>query len=133
MCGIAGVFSTKVEGISAGVARMTDRIRHRGPDGDGIWVDLEAGIGLGHRRLSVQDLSEAGQQPMSSSSGRWVVVFNGEIYNHLDIRRDIGREAGTVWRGHSDTETLVRAIELWGFEGALPRLVGMFAIAAWVS
>lgn len=131
MCGIAGVFSTKVEGISAGVARMTDRIRHRGPDGDGIWVDLEAGIGLGHRRLSVQDLSEAGQQPMSSSSGRWVVVFNGEIYNHLDIRRDIGREAGTAWRGHSDTETLVRAIELWGFEGALSRLVGMFAIAAW--
>lgn len=131
MCGIAGVFTARSEGIAGGVARMTDQIRHRGPDGDGIWIDMEAGIGLGHRRLSVLDLSSAGQQPMQSPSGRWVVVFNGEIYNHLDIRREIDRVAGAAWKGHSDTETLVRAIELWGVEDTLPKLRGMFAIAAW--
>lgn len=131
MCGIAGVFTVRPEGMAVGVARMTDQIRHRGPDGEGIWIDVEAGIGLGHRRLSVLDLSSAGQQPMQSASGRWVVVFNGEIYNHLDIRGEIDSVAGVAWRGHSDTETLVRAIELWGMEDTLPKLRGMFAIAAW--
>ena len=131
MCGIAGVFTARSEGMAVGVARMTDQIRHRGPDGEGIWIDVEAGIGLGHRRLSVLDLSSAGQQPMQSASGRWAVVFNGEIYNHLDIRGEIDSVAGVAWRGHSDTETLVRAIELWGMEDTLPKLRGMFAIAAW--
>ena len=130
MCGIAGVFTARSEGMAVGVARMTDQIRHRGPDGEGIWIDVEAGIGLGHRRLSVLDLSSAGQQPMQSASGRWAVVFNGEIYNHLDIRGEIDSVAGVAWRGHSDTETLVRAIELWGMEDTLPKLRGMFAIGA---
>lgn len=110
---------------------MTDAIRHRGPDGEGIWTDVEAGIGLGHRRLSILDLSEAGRQPMQSPGGRWIVAFNGEIYNHLDIRRELERDGRDAWRGHSDTETLAKAIELWGFEATLPKLVGMFAIAAW--
>jgi asparagine synthase (glutamine-hydrolysing) len=111
---------------------MADQIRHRGPDGKGVWTDAEAGIGLGHRRLAVLELSDAGRQPMASASGRWIVVFNGEIYNHLEIRREI--EQGSLhdrWRGHSDTETLVEAIETWGFQQALTKLVGMFAIAAW--
>jgi asparagine synthase (glutamine-hydrolysing) len=111
---------------------MADAIRHRGPDSYGSWVDDEAGIAFGHRRLSVLDLSEAGNQPMTSTSGRWVLAFNGEIYNHLELRRQLSQEALTLtWRGHSDTETLLACVEAWGIEETLKRCVGMFAFALW--
>lgn len=132
MCGLAGIFSRNLPSLEDSVFSMAALMEHRGPDGQGVWVDADAGIALGHRRLAVQDLSEAGRQPMTAGSGRWVVVLNGEIYNHLEIRREI--ESGLshqAWRGHSDTETLTAAIDIWGFGKALSRLNGMFAIAAW--
>ena len=110
------------------LGRMGEAIVHRGPDDNGIWVDANAGIGLSHRRLSILDLSPAGHQPMVSDSGRYVIAFNGEIYNHLDLRWQLGDR---VWRGHSDTETLLAGFELWGVEQTLQRAVGMFAIALW--
>ncbi len=111
---------------------MADRIAHRGPDGAGSWVDPEAGLALGHRRLAILDLSPAGVQPMVSASGRFVLCYNGEIYNHLDLRRSL-EEAGhaQAWRGHSDTETLLAAIEAWGLARALKAAAGMFAFALW--
>jgi len=108
--------------------RMGEAIVHRGPDDSDVWLDAHAGIGLSHRRLSVLDLSPAGHQPMVSDSGRYVIAFNGEIYNHLDLRQQLGDR---VWRGHSDTETLLAGFELWGIEQTLRRAVGMFAIALW--
>jgi asparagine synthase (glutamine-hydrolysing) len=108
---------------------MTDSIAHRGPDDQGHWFDAQAGVALGHRRLSVVDLSSAGHQPMLSASGRCVLVFNGEIYNHYELRADIGDEV--IWRGTSDTETLLAAIEKWGCEETLKRCVGMFALSVW--
>src|SRR5215212_4254364 len=103
MCGIAGVLGGR--GFNAAtVTRMTRALVHRGPDDEGIWVDREAAIGLGQQRLAIIDLSAAGHQPMTSHSGRYVITFNGEIYNHDDLRRELraaGREPG--WRGHSDT------------------------------
>ena len=132
MCGIAGIFSRNSSSLQDSIARMAVQMEHRGPDGQGLWVDAEAGVALGHRRLAVLDLTDAGRQPMASGSGRWMIVLNGEIYNHFEIRRQI--EAGDshdAWRGHSDTETLAAAIETWGFRAAVSRLNGMFAIAAW--
>lgn len=131
MCGLAGI-------LTAGAVReehldqMAGAVRHRGPDDQGIWLDSSAGIGLAHTRLSILDLSPAGHQPMSSASGRYMIAFNGEIYNHLDLRADLAR-AGTTpaWRGHSDTETLLYGIETWGIEGCVRRTVGMFAMAIW--
>lgn len=111
---------------------MSDAIAHRGPDDAGIWADREAGAALVHRRLSIIDLSAAGHQPMMSGSGRFVIAFNGEIYNHLEIRTEVGRAgSGSQWRGHSDTETLLAAFDAWGIEETLRRSVGMFAIAVW--
>jgi asparagine synthase (glutamine-hydrolysing) len=111
---------------------MADKIAHRGPDADGFWLDEGAGLALGHRRLSILDLSPAGTQPMVSADGRLVLVFNGEIYNHRALRIDVG-SAGwpTGWRGHSDTETLLAALQLWGVPSTLTRLNGMFAFALW--
>lgn len=167
MCGIAGFFAdpVKSEHECAGIVRsMASRLAHRGPDDEGIWVDAPAGVALAHRRLAILDLSPAGHQPMRSVCGRYVMVFNGEIYNHLDIRRELsslclqehpgdldeqfaGRASGgrgvvlspavapdgheMHWRGHSDTETLLAAIGVWGVEEALRRAVGMFAFALW--
>jgi asparagine synthase (glutamine-hydrolysing) len=131
MCGIAGLISARVpagEDLGEVARRMAERLRHRGPDDDGVWKDADAGVALSHRRLSIVDLSSAGHQPMLSGSGRYVLVFNGEIYNHLELRRELEREK---WRGHSDTETLLAAIEAWGLERALQRSVGMFAVALW--
>jgi asparagine synthase (glutamine-hydrolysing) len=141
MCGIVGFFQlANAEGtaLRATVGSMSDRLYHRGPDDSGVWVDAEAGIALGHRRLSIIDLSPAGHQPMHSRCGRYILVFNGEIYNHLELRKalsgriDLDPDKGKVlWRGHSDTETLLTGIACWGLEATLNRLVGMFAFALW--
>ncbi|KTD60733.1 asparagine synthase (glutamine-hydrolyzing) [Legionella shakespearei] len=136
MCGITGYFTPwwglNEEDMRTILTRMTHSIKSRGPDDHGLWVDASAGVALGHRRLAILDLSDAGHQPMVSSTGRYVTVFNGEIYNHLSLRNEIeALNAGIEWRGHSDTETLLAAIELWGFEETLKRCIGMFAIAVW--
>lgn len=138
MCGICGFLDTsRARGGSAetlmGVAeRMADALWHRGPDSSGAWADPDAGIGLGHRRLAIIDLSPAGHQPMESVSGRYVMVFNGEVYNHKELRSDLERAgAAARFRGHSDTEVLLAAFEAWGIEAALRRFNGMFAIALW--
>lgn len=110
-------------------ARMADALRHRGPDAAGVWVDEEAHIGLAHRRLSILDLSPAGHQPMVSASGRYVIAFNGEIYNHLELRQDL--QGTAEWRGRSDTEALLAGFDAWGLEATLRNIVGMFAIALW--
>lgn len=148
MCGIAGYLVTDRFSASEDMAdiarRMADRLIHRGPNDKGVWTDAEAGIALAHRRLSILDLSPAGHQPMLSHCGRFVMIFNGEIYNHLDIRKELEQtpmiatsqssaESVTqnAWRGHSDTETLLAAIAAWGLEATLKKAVGMFAIALW--
>ncbi|RYE43039.1 MAG: asparagine synthase (glutamine-hydrolyzing) [Hyphomicrobiales bacterium] len=131
MCGIAGVFAFGPSGGLERIARdMGASLHHRGPDAGDVWVDAVGQVALAHRRLAVVDLSPAGNQPMRSPSGRLVVVFNGEIYNHLDIRAEL-RAAGLSpsWRGTSDTETLAAALEHWGITGTLERTVGMFALA----
>ena len=136
MCGIAGLISAQPI-VPETVRRMTDPIAHRGPDDQGVWIDQEAGVGLGHRRLSIIDLSPLGHQPMASNNGRWVLDYNGEIYNHLALRRELdGAGGGPVgnglpWRGHSDTETLIECIAAWGLKATLQRCVGMFALALW--
>lgn len=133
MCGIAGVVSARsIDRLQ--LARMAGALAHRGPDDEGLWIDAEAGIGLAHRRLSIVDLSPHGHQPMASASGRWLLCYNGEIYNHLQLRRALDGEGAAPsggWRGHSDTETLIAAIEHWGLESSLARIVGMFAFALW--
>lgn len=132
MCGIAGFVSARELDFDASVRAMTGVIRHRGPDDEGIWIDPEAGIALGHRRLSILDLSPGGHQPMVSASGRYVLVYNGEIYNHQTLRRELEiAGAASGWRGHSDTEVMLAAIEHWGIEPTLQRLNGMFAFALW--
>ena len=126
---------------------MAFAIRHRGPDDAGAWADASTGLALGHARLAILDLSAAGHQPMASASDRYVIAFNGEIYNHLELRAELEQprvgapgpgsierlaaDAGIVWRGHSDTETLLAAIERWGLERTLQKCVGMFALALW--
>ena len=132
VCGIAGLLDAG-GGVAdlEGLARaMSDAIAHRGPDDSGIWIDGVAGIAFGHRRLAVIDLSPAGHQPMVSASGRTVLVFNGELYNHHEIRREL-EQAGHRFRGRSDTEVLVEAIERWGVRRALERSNAMLAIAVW--
>ncbi|MDP2794823.1 MAG: asparagine synthase (glutamine-hydrolyzing) [Sulfurisoma sp.] len=131
MCGIAGCLGPGA-GLRETASRMAAALAHRGPDDAGDWADANAGIALAHRRLSVLDLSPAGHQPMVSASGRYVIAFNGEIYNHADLRRELeaARQA-IAWRGHSDTETLLAAIENWGLEPTLAKCVGMFALALW--
>ena len=133
MCGIAGLLAA--DGIDPPLLRrMSDVIAHRGPDDEGQWIDAEAGIGLGHRRLSIVDLSPLGHQPMHSADGRFVISYNGEIYNHAELRKELdagGRAPEGGWRGLSDTETLVEAIATLGLRPALDRAVGMFAFALW--
>jgi asparagine synthase (glutamine-hydrolysing) len=133
MCGIAGIVALHPDlDLTADVLAMTAKLSHRGPDDGDSWSDPEHGVALGHRRLSILDLSPAGRQPMHSASGRYVVTFNGEIYNHIELRGMLERE-GLIhaWRGRSDTETLLAAFEAWSPETALRRAVGMFALAAW--
>jgi asparagine synthase (glutamine-hydrolysing) len=110
---------------------MNDAISYRGPDDAGIWVD-ECGLALGHRRLAIVDLTSAGYQPMHSHNQRYVLVFNGEIYNHLQLRQQLmAEDSGLAWKGHSDTEVLLECIVRWGIEKALASFVGMFAFALW--
>ena len=135
MCGITGFLGGKRTDLPAALdqlERMADSMRDRGPDGDGYWFDADHRVGLAHRRLAVLELSPAGHQPMHSPTDRFVITFNGEIYNHEEIRQQL-RAAGNdaAWRGHSDTETLLAAIEAWGVAGALNRVIGMFAFALW--
>lgn len=130
MCGIAGLLTTG--GVTEAMLRaMASAMAHRGPDDEGVWVDTGAGIGLAHRRLSIIDLSPAGHQPYHSHCGRFVLSYNGEIYNHAEIRRAIEAERPIAWRGHSDTEIMLEAIALWGLAKTLQRASGMFAIALW--
>ncbi len=134
MCGIAGLIDPTLRGDPEGLDRlatsMGDRLAHRGPDDAGTWVDARWGVGLGHRRLSIVDLSPLGHQPMASADGRYVITFNGEIYNFPALRDELeGR--GHRFRGHSDTEVLLAAIDAWGLDGALRRANGMFALAVW--
>ncbi|KVR07528.1 asparagine synthetase B [Burkholderia ubonensis] len=135
MCGIDGFLNSAAfdeETARATLARMTASLAHRGPDAQGTWLDAQAGIALGHRRLAIVDLSVHGRQPMASACGRFVLVFNGEIYNHRALRAELERTGrAPAWRGHSDTEVLLAAIAAWGVEAALRRATGMFAIALW--
>jgi asparagine synthase (glutamine-hydrolysing) len=121
MCGLTGILSPQDQGAGSLQRRaqaMTVALIHRGPDAEGIWA--EDGIALGHRRLSILDLSPAGAQPMQSVCGRFVIAFNGEVYNHLDLRRDLAAAgAAPDWRGHSDTETLLAGIAHWGLDDTL--------------
>src|SRR5438132_9471843 len=132
MCGITGIWRRRGANALETARRMTARLVHRGPDDEGIWSDGTAGVALGFRRLSIIDLSPAGHQPMSSASGRYTIVFNGEVYNFPSIRQEL-EDAGLAprWRGHSDTEVMLAAMEAWGLESAVQRFVGMFALAVW--
>jgi len=152
MCGFTGFLErseNSSEQLTEIVTRMASTLVHRGPDDGDIWTDPSAGVALGHRRLSILDLSPAGHQPMVSRNGRYVIAFNGEIYNHQALRSKLGTEPRSLdhplfdrpaegtdssphdWRGHSDTETLLAAIEAWGVDEALKQSVGMFAFALW--
>jgi asparagine synthase (glutamine-hydrolysing) len=135
VCGIAGFYSKlKINNHSASVlSKMGNAIVSRGPDSSGCWLDTSVGIGLVHQRLSIVDLSEAGHQPMISNCQRYKLVFNGEIYNHLDIRAELELISPQSWRGHSDTETLLAAIVYWGLKATLQKAIGMFALALWDS
>lgn len=136
MCGLVGFLGGDASygqmGDEAMLKRMADAIRYRGPDDEGYWCDTDHRIGFGHRRLSVVDLSPAGHQPMQLDSNRYVIVFNGEIYNHLLLRQELEKMGRAPnWRGHSDTETLLAGFDAWGIQGTLERSIGMFAIAVW--
>ena len=133
MCGITGFLcngSLRKEDSRSVLQHMTDAIRHRGPDADGLWQSADGRVNLGHRRLSILDLSPTGAQPMASPDGRYVLIFNGEIYNFSELRAEL-EAAGQRFRGTSDTEVLLNGIQQWGVKAILPRLNGMFAFALW--
>jgi len=133
MCGIAGILSKSPAEhgwLSARVEAMMSAIRHRGPDDEGVWVSADSGVGLGFRRLAIIDTSQMGHQPMVSRSGRYTVVFNGEVFNHRALGKDV-EQRGASFRGHSDTEVLLACFEAYGIQASIRRFVGMFAIAVW--
>jgi len=130
MCGIAGILGYGGTDGGQAVLPMVEAIRYRGPDDTGVWCDNQAGIALGHARLSILDLSATGHQPMVSADGRYVVSYNGEIYNFSELRKEL-ESRGSVFRGHSDTEVLLEAISRWGLDAAVKRFNGMFAFALW--
>ena len=134
MCGLVGFFSPQhgqdQTQSTAVLRQMMQVIQRRGPDHQGTWHNANGTLFFGHNRLAIIDLSPAGEQPMHSASGRFVMVYNGEIYNHLDLRAEL-ESAGVkpAWRGHSDSETLLMGFEVWGVQETLKRCVGMFALA----
>ncbi|MBI5482366.1 MAG: asparagine synthase (glutamine-hydrolyzing) [Deltaproteobacteria bacterium] len=131
MCGVTGFWASSPRADAEELLRrMSDTLRHRGPDASGDWHDASSHVALGHRRLSILDLSPAGHQPMVSASGRWVITFNGEVYNFTDLRGELERAGhAPAWRGRSDTEVMLAAVEAWGLEAAVQRFIGMFAFA----
>src|SRR6185437_12203804 len=134
MCGIAGVLDRRAqsaaETLRAQAVAMADSLAHRGPDGEGVWLDPQAGIALAHRRLAIIDLSPAGRQPMVSANGRYVVSYNGEIFNYRELRAEL-IAAGARFTSDSDTEVMLEGFALWGIEATVKRLIGMFTIALW--
>ena len=137
MCGIAGYYqsplSQSVENIEKHqniIQSMIQSLHHRGPDHGNFWCDNTSPVNLGHRRLSIIDLSQSGHQPMHSKSERYTLVYNGEIYNFSDLRQNL-RQQGITFNGHSDTEVLLAAIEIWGLNATLHKIDGMFAFALW--
>jgi asparagine synthase (glutamine-hydrolysing) len=134
MCGLAGIIDAQRRGDETSLTRiataMADSIRHRGPDDGGSWCDAQSGFAVGFRRLSIIDLSPLGHQPMVSACGRWVIAYNGEVYNYRELRREL-EIAGYVFRSHSDTEVILECCARWGVEPTIRRLIGMFAIALW--
>ena len=135
MCGIAGFFKSQKSNLNVDGSiianQMADTLKHRGPDDKGVWTDDVLGIALAYQRLAIIDLSKNGSQPMTSQDNRWVIVYNGEIYNHIQLRKNL-KECGfdVAWKGHSDTETLLACIQFWGIEKSLDKLTGMFAFSA---
>ena len=133
MCGIVGIISPNIKSeteLKSEIIKMSNKISHRGPDSDGFWLDARNNLALGHKRLSILDLSSNGNQPMISSNKRYVIVFNGEIYNHLQIRKNLVN-SNISWKGNSDTETLLEAINILGIKKALNLCIGMFAFGLW--
>lgn len=134
MCGFAGVvtsFPDASHPLEDAIVRMRDRLAHRGPDDVGAWIDQPNGVGLGFRRLAILDVSPAGHQPMVSASGRYVLAFNGEVYNYRELRQRLSAARLVNFRGGSDTEVVLAAIEEWGVTGAVKQFTGMFAMAVW--
>lgn len=135
MCGIVGILPRRADrqtiNLSNAVASMNETISHRGPDDHGVWVCSNKKIALGHRRLSIIDTSESGHQPMTSESGKYVLVYNGEIYNYETLRNQLTPHRIKPWKGHSDTEVLLSAFEHWGVKSSLSKLDGMFAFGLW--
>ena len=134
MCGISGFFDPSIS-LDANqypeiITRMTDTITNRGPDDSGMWIDGEKGIVLGFRRLAIVDLTPTGHQPMLSADGRYVMIYNGEVYNFAEIRQEL-MQLEHSFRGTSDTEVMLEAVTEWGIEAALQRFNGMFAFALW--
>lgn len=132
MCAIVGFWDAKCSNGELIMAQMAQTLYHRGPDDSGVWADNLSGMTLGHRRLSILDLSTAGHQPMLSPCGRYVLVYNGEIYNHVELRKELDSEGGGFdWRSHSDTETLLAGLCHWSVDHCLKKVNGMFAFAFW--
>ncbi|MFZ0986761.1 MAG: asparagine synthetase B, partial [Xanthobacteraceae bacterium] len=134
MCGIAGFLTDACDGRARELAEVSSAmdacLQHRGPDDHGVWVDEESGVALVHRRLSILDLSPAGHQPMISANGRFVIIYNGEVYSHQPIAAELAAR-GYHFRGHSDTEVILNSFAENGIEPTLKRMIGMFAIALW--
>src|SRR5262245_27240791 len=134
MCGIAGIVAARSGSSAVDLAErarlMARSLRHRGPDDDDVWVDAEAGVAFGHRRLSIIDLSSAGHQPMASADGRYVISYNGEVYSHSEMRADL-EARGCRFRGHSHTEVILESVAAFGLHATLERMIGMFAISIW--
>ena len=135
MCGIAGFLCSQNNSFLKNLKNLNqikDILSHRGPDDHGIWYNNEEKIAFGHTRLSIQDLSPAGHQPMTSFNNRYLMVYNGEIYNHLDLRKRLKSLSPNIkWKGNSDTETLLNSFDYWGIEETLSMCSGMFSIAVW--